>query len=100
MISRISTQSTARMSTRKVRRSQHTKAPLRTPEQARQWLRDNGISVAAFARQNGFSRDTVYDLVIGRTKGNIGQAHRAAIALGMKRTPEIPAVSRKNPQGR
>lgn len=87
------------MSRPKARRTLSRNAPLRSPEEARQWLRDNGMSVSEFARSNGFSRDAVNDLVIGRSQGERGEAHRAAIALGMKRKPRIPALSRKNPQG-
>ena len=88
------------MSNRKPVRSRKRIVPLRTAEQARQWLRDNGMSVAAFARAHEFKRDTVADLVNGRSQGNYGEAHRAAVALGMKPNPQFPAMSRNYPQGR
>jgi gp16 family phage-associated protein len=84
------------MSTRNLRRKTKRPAPLRTPEQARQWLRDNGISASEFARQNNLSLDAVKDVLGGRSKANIGKAHLAAVALGIKRNPEIPALSPKS----
>ena len=61
--------------------------PLRTKEEARQWLRDHGVSVAAFAREHNVSRNAVNDALRGVGKGGSGQSHQAAVALGMKRAP-------------
>jgi gp16 family phage-associated protein len=61
---------------------------LRTPAQARKWLRANGINAADWAKKNGFNQYTVADLLRGRLKGHRGAAHRAAIALGMKPDPK------------
>lgn len=60
-------------------------APLRTPAEAHQWLDYHGISVSQFAREHGFSRAIVYELLAGRKRGLRGQAHNIAVALGMKR---------------
>ncbi|MBH1633676.1 DNA-binding protein [Stenotrophomonas maltophilia] len=73
---------------------------LRTPEEARQFLRDNGITVVEFARQNGLDRHAVNDALRGVGKGNFGKSHQAAIALGIKRDPDSctePANSRQKP---
>ena len=59
-----------------------------TPAQARKWLRANGISATDWAKNNGFSRYTVTDLLRGKRKGHRGEAHRAAVALGMKQDPK------------
>ena len=59
-----------------------------TPEQARKWLRANGISATDWAKKNGFSRYTVTDLLRGRCKGHRGDSHRAAIALRLKQDPK------------
>ncbi len=64
--------------------------PLRTPEEARQWLAEHGISGSRFAQSIGVPRHVVYDLLNGRTAGRWGDAHRAAVALGMKRAPKGP----------
>lgn len=61
---------------------------LRTPEQVREWFIANGINVSEWARANGVSRYTVYDLLRGKRVGRRGDSHRAAIALGMKADPE------------
>lgn len=60
-------------------------AALRTPAEAHQWLDYHGISVSQFAREHGFSRAIVYELLAGRKRGLRGQAHNIAVALGMKR---------------
>lgn len=73
---------------------------LRTPEEARQFLRDNGITVVEFARQNGLDRHAVNDALRGVGKGNFGKSHQAAVALGIKRDPNSctkPANSRQKP---
>lgn len=58
---------------------------LRSPAEAHQWLDYHGISVSQFAREHGFSRAIVYELLAGRKRGLRGQAHNIAVALGMKR---------------
>ncbi|WP_329770402.1 DNA-binding protein [Stenotrophomonas maltophilia] len=77
-----------------------TQPKLRTPEEARQHLRDMGITVVAFARQNNLDRHAVNDALRGVGKGNFGKSHEAAIALGIKRDPNsctVPANSRQSP---
>jgi len=69
---------------------------LRTPEQAREWLRESGITVVAFAKQHGLSRDAVNDALRGVGKGNFGKSHAAAVALGMKRDPDSGTKALKN----
>jgi gp16 family phage-associated protein len=51
---------------------------------ARRALDDAGISVAEWARANSFSRATVVDVLLGRRAGHHGEAHRVALALGLK----------------
>lgn len=80
------------MSTRSSRRKPRT-TPLRTAEQAREWLRTNGLSASQFARDKGLSLDAVKEVLNGRSKANFGKAHAAAVALGMKPNPEITTLS-------
>lgn len=61
---------------------------LRTPAQVRKWIEVNGINITDWCRQNHFSRHTVADLLRGKRKGHRGEAHRAAVALGMKADPK------------
>ena len=62
----------------------HQVFPVRTPTEARQWFFDHGISITEWARSRGFSREVVYALLAGRTRGTRGEAHHAAVALGLK----------------
>lgn len=62
---------------------------LRTPAEAHQWLRDNGISAAQFARDLGIKRHSVVDILSGRRRGLRGEAHIAAVALGIKADPKL-----------
>ncbi|PZW97326.1 gp16 family phage-associated protein [Pseudomonas sp. 478] len=55
-----------------------------TPEQARAALDRKGISLAEFSRQHELNSNLVSDLLNGRKKGRRGQAHRAAVLLGIK----------------
>lgn len=57
-----------------------------SPDQARDNLRANGITVTEWSRKHGFDRYTVTDLLRGKRKGLWGEAHRAAVALGLKAT--------------
>jgi len=40
--------------------------------------------MAEFARQHGLQRQTIYQLLSGAKKGRRGEAHRAAVLLGLK----------------
>jgi gp16 family phage-associated protein len=55
-----------------------------TPEQARAALDHKGVRIAEFRRQHGFNKNLVSDLLNGRLKGRRGEAHRAAVLLGIK----------------
>lgn len=55
-----------------------------TPEQARAALDRQGITIAQFCRENGLNKNLVSDLLNGRKKGRRGEAHRAAVLLGIK----------------
>ena len=65
-----------------------------TAAQAKERLRMQGITITAFAKAHSLGRDTVSDLLNERANGTYGESHRAAVALGMKATPETPAKSR------
>ena len=55
-----------------------------TPEQARAALDRKGVSIAEFSRKNELNKNLVSDLLNGRKKGLRGEAHRAAVLLGIK----------------
>lgn len=88
------------MSNRSKTSKPHPLPPLRTKEQAREWLLEQGLTLTQFARDNGLTLDSVRDVLIGRSKARTGNAHAAAVALGIKRNPLKPAESRERPRGR
>lgn len=59
-----------------------------TPATARAWFERHGICQGRWAHAHGFDRMTVVDLLRGKRFGLRGEAHRAAIALGLKADPE------------
>lgn len=74
---------------------------VKTPAEVRAEFLEAGISVTEWSRVNGFNRTTVVDLLQGRALGLRGQAHRAAVALGLKasrtshRSPRSAAPARR-----
>ena len=67
------------------------KKGLKTPEEVRADFDRRGESLAEWARQNGFPPSRVYDVVQRRTLGVRGEAHRIAVALGIKQGEAQPA---------
>lgn len=55
-----------------------------TRDQARKELDRRGISIAEFSRAHALNPNLVSDLLAGRKKGLRGEAHRAAVLLGIK----------------
>lgn len=47
-------------------------------------LARKGVSIAQWSTANGLNTVLVYELLAGRKKGIRGQAHRAAVLLGLK----------------
>jgi gp16 family phage-associated protein len=43
-----------------------------------------GVSIADFSRKHRLNKNLVSDLLNGRKKGKRGEAHRAAVLLGIK----------------
>jgi len=61
--------------------------PLIALSDVRQAFVDAGVSVSAWADHHGFRRGSVYAVLGGRSKGRRGEAHRIAVALGLKSLP-------------
>ncbi|UXY17202.1 DNA-binding protein [Chitiniphilus purpureus] len=57
----------------------------RTTTDVLEEFRLRGISVAEWARHNGFNPTLVYQVLRSRHVPTRGQSHRIAVALGMKR---------------
>jgi gp16 family phage-associated protein len=55
-------------------------------------FREDGATVADWADAHGFSRESVYAVLSGRSKGDRGEAHKIAVALGLKRSRTAPAA--------
>ena len=60
---------------------------VRTPTEVRNWLDRHGVTIAEWARAHGFSPAVVSGLLLGRSRGRWGQAHDAAVALGLRAAP-------------
>ncbi|MES1938443.1 DNA-binding protein [Salinisphaera hydrothermalis] len=60
---------------------------------AQKWFRDNGVPVSAWADARGFARQTVYAVLAGRSPAIRGEAHRVAVALGLKPAASVAARS-------
>ncbi|WP_309261567.1 DNA-binding protein [Lysobacter arvi] len=56
-------------------------------EKVRKRFERDGVNIAEFARTHGLNRDTVYQVLSGAKKGRRGEAHRAAVLLGLKPKP-------------
>ena len=65
----------------------------RTPDEVKAWLERHGVTIQEWANAHGFKPAVVYTLLEGRTRGTRGEAHRVAIALGMKLAPELSEPS-------
>lgn len=57
---------------------------LRTAEQAKEWLSEQGISAAEFCRQHKLSPNLMYEILNGRKRCLRGMSHNIAVLLGMK----------------
>jgi len=57
---------------------------MKTRDEVKADLYRRGKSVPEVAREIGVSSRIVYELLRGRIKGRRGQAHRAAVLLGLK----------------
>jgi len=55
----------------------------------RQAFEDTGVTVSEWASKHGFRRESVYAVLSGRSKARRGEAHRIAVALGLKSVPNV-----------
>jgi gp16 family phage-associated protein len=61
-----------------------TMTQVRTVDEVRRDLERRGKTIRQVAREIGVSDRIVYEVLRGRFKGRRGQAHRAAVMLGLK----------------
>jgi len=64
---------------------------MRSPSDAREWLRSHNITITEWSRARGFPRGLVYALLSGRVKGSLGKSRAAAVALGIAVPPYGPS---------
>jgi|CXWL01.1.fsa_nt_gi gp16 family phage-associated protein len=55
-----------------------------------------GIPIATWAKENGINPTVAYALLNSKTKGNRGQAHQAAVLLGLKEGEIVQLVDVKH----
>lgn len=56
----------------------------KTPEQVRREFDRRGQSIQSWAKAHGLDPNTVYQVLSGAKRGRRGEAHRAAVLLGLK----------------
>lgn len=56
-----------------------------TPQDVKEKFAREGKTFTSWARENGFEPGVVMRVVNGTNKGRYGEAHRAAVALGLKK---------------
>lgn len=61
-----------------------TYAPEQACKSARERLEKQGITIRAFAEEHDLHESTVYAVINGQKKCLRGEAHRAAVLLGIK----------------
>lgn len=66
-------------------------------QRARSAFADAGITVAAWCTANNFDYCTAIDVLHGRRAGHHGEAHRVAVALGVKQGRVVQDVALFNP---
>jgi gp16 family phage-associated protein len=64
-----------------------SQATMRSPAEARAWLQRHGVTISEWARRHGFKPAVVSALLSERTRGCWGEAHDAAIMLGLRPAP-------------
>lgn len=64
--------------------------PLKTREEVQAWFQSQGISIADWAMEHGFSAALTREVIKGR-RCIRGQSHHIAVALGMKAPSNISA---------
>lgn len=64
-----------------------------TPAQVKARFRERGITVTQWAAKHNFRREAVYRVIGGQDKGNFGQAHHIAVALGLKVPSDEPITT-------
>jgi gp16 family phage-associated protein len=59
-----------------------------TPDEIKAQFEAQGTSVAQWARDHGYKKHLVYNVLNGLSKYKRGESHRIAVALGIKPDPK------------
>jgi gp16 family phage-associated protein len=70
-----------------------SKPVLKTAPQVRKELDEKGVSIAEFARTHNLDTRATWLVLSGRNKGRRGEAHKAAVVLGIKAGTVDPSAS-------
>lgn len=57
---------------------------LKTRAEARNEIRKRGLTIKHWSEKNGLNSKVVFEVLGGRKKGLWGEAHKAAVLLGIK----------------
>lgn len=60
------------------------KRTIRTPQEVRNEFNRKGVSMASWARDNGFDKATLSQVLSGCNAATRGQGHKIAVLLGIK----------------
>ena len=66
---------------------------LRSAKEVQLAFRARGETVSGWAERHGFPRHCVYGVLSGRIKGDRGEGHHVAVALGIKAQPQAPGIA-------
>lgn len=67
-----------------------------TADQVRQRLRQRGRTLTQWAADHGYDRKAVYRVMSGTDKAYYGNAHKIAVALGLKVADEEPSTTTRD----
>ncbi len=65
-----------------------------TPAEIKKRFEAEGQTLSDWAKQNGFERLAVYQVLNGQLKGKYGKAHEIAVKLGIKPAPQTNRAAR------
>jgi gp16 family phage-associated protein len=65
----------------------HQCSTLKSLPEVRQRFLDDGVSVAGWARDRGFSLPLVYSVLSGRNRASRGESFQISVALGLRAPP-------------
>lgn len=68
------------------------KTAIKTTEQVRAEFRACGMTQSQWCRENGFSLNVMREVMNGRSLCAYGEAHRIAVALGLKEGKIVPVA--------